>query len=421
MSFGMGRRAAWRVVCVAALLYFAAVATAQAVTFSFTGSEQAYVVPVGVTEVAIDAIGAPGGNGCQGGTSGIGGEISADFAVSPGSVLYVEVGGPGAPGDLGGGFCSSGSSAGGFNGGGAGGGDASGGGGGASDVRTVSAALSYSAGSRLIVAGGGGGAAFATGGGNAGGAATGAGGGGAGALGAGGAAGTSSACDPSNTAATAGDFGFGGTGDSQPPDNGGGGGGGGYWGGGGGGCSSNGGWGGGGGSSYVAPSAIDATSPTTSTSAPSVTITPQTPAPPPQGPPGPQGQAGQTGATGAPGQNGATGASGPAGQIELVVCNTVKKTTTKNGHKHTTKVQKCSTRLVSGVVKFTIDSDDLGASVSRAHHVYATGVAVPTGPGQWQLVLTRHLRHLRSGRYTLTLRTFQSHHRVVQRTKITIT
>ena len=40
-------RSARRGVCLTALVYFLAVATAQAVTFSFTGSEQAYVVPAG--------------------------------------------------------------------------------------------------------------------------------------------------------------------------------------------------------------------------------------------------------------------------------------------------------------------------------------------------------------------------------------
>jgi hypothetical protein len=70
-------------------------AAAQAMTFTFTGGEQAYVVPAGVTEVEIDAIGAAGGIGCLGTTGGLGGEITADFAVSPGSVLYVEVGGAG--------------------------------------------------------------------------------------------------------------------------------------------------------------------------------------------------------------------------------------------------------------------------------------------------------------------------------------
>jgi hypothetical protein len=137
-------------------------------------------------------------------------------------------------------------------------------------------------------------------------------------------------------------------------------------------------------------------------------------------PQGPAGQTGQTGQTGAQGPQGQKGAQGKPGRIELVVCRTVTETKTRNGHKHTIKVRKCSTRLVSGKVKFVVDSDDLGASLSRGHRVYATGVAVPTGAGRWQLVITHHVRQLRSGRYTLILRTLHSHRRVVQRTAITI-
>jgi hypothetical protein len=88
---------------------------------------------------------------------------------------------------------------------------------------------------------------------------------------------------------------------------------------------------------------------------------------------GPSGQAGATGATGQTGPQGPagkTGPQGPAGKIELVVCNTVTKTTTtgtgSTRHKHTVKVRRCTTRLVSGTVKFVIDGDDLGASVSQA-------------------------------------------------------
>jgi hypothetical protein len=98
----------------------------------------------------------------------------------------------------------------------------------------------------------------------------------------------------------------------------------------------------------------------------------------------------------------------------------VTKTTKKHGHKHTTKVQKCSTRLVSGTVKFMIDSDDLAATLGRAHRVYATGVAVPTAGDRWQLVLNDK-RVLRPGRYSLTLRTLHGQRRIVQRTTITIT
>ena len=215
--------------------------------------------------------------------------------------------------------------------------------------------------------------------------------------------------------------------------NGGGGGGGGYYGGGGGqggtgtnlGCQTAG--GGGGGSTYVTPSASAVTYATDSTGVPSITITPQTPATPPLASPGPQGQTGptgapgQTGATGPRGPTGATGPRGPAGQIELVVCRKVTKAIITHGHKRKVTVQKCATRLVSGKVKFTINANDLGATVSRAGVVYATGEAAPRGAGQWQLALTRRMRTLRPGRYALTLRTLGGRHRTVERTTITIT
>ncbi len=134
----------------------------------------------------------------------------------------------------------------------------------------------------------------------------------------------------------------------------------------------------------------------------------------------PQGAPGQTGATGQTGQTGATGPQGPAGKIELVVCHKVSKTTTSHGHRHKTTVQRCTTRLVSGTVKFTTDRADLGATVSRAGVTYATGLAIPTGTGHWQLVLTHRRHTLRPGRYTLTLRSRQGTHRIVQRTTMTI-
>ena len=73
-----------RAAAAAALILLASIASAQATTFTYTGGEQAYVVPSGVTEVAIQAIGAPGGIGCLGTTGGAGAEITADFAVGPG-------------------------------------------------------------------------------------------------------------------------------------------------------------------------------------------------------------------------------------------------------------------------------------------------------------------------------------------------
>jgi hypothetical protein len=87
----------------------------------------------------------------------------------------------------------------------------------------------------------------------------------------------------------------------------------------------------------------------------------------------------------------------------------------KEGH-----VKKCSTRLVSGVVKFKLHSDDIQTVVSRAHTVFANGVAVPIGHGRLQLMLTPR-RRLGRGRYTLTLRSPDRDRRVLKRTTITIT
>lgn len=412
------------------------------VTFTNTGAEQCYVVPSGVIDLRIGAVGAPGGEASNG--QGFGAAVGAVVPVTSGETLYVEVGGAGTTSS------SKGSAPGGFNGGGAGGapsptdfGNAGDGGGGASDVRSVSVATGaqLSLGSRLLVAGGGGGGSNFIGdlaaGGNAdqsGGGFDAGIGGTAGGDGGAGAGGDAPDCSPGTPQiGSVGTFGEGGAGGVGVPagtpatnggTNGGGGGGGGYYGGGGGqggtgtnlGC--QGGGGGGGGSSYATPFANAVTYATDSTGVPSVTITPQTSATPPQGLPGPQGKPGPQGPTG---QTGATGPRGPAGQIELVICRKVTKTITTHGHKRKVTVQKCTTRLVSGPVKFTIGADGLGATVSRAHVVYATGEAVRGAAGHWQLVLTRRMRKLRSGRYTLTLKALRGRPRIVERTMITIT
>jgi hypothetical protein len=63
-------------------------------TFSYAGSEQSYVVPVGVTEVHVVLVGAPGFGGTTFG--GDGAVVSADAPIPEGQmVLYVEVGGTG--------------------------------------------------------------------------------------------------------------------------------------------------------------------------------------------------------------------------------------------------------------------------------------------------------------------------------------
>lgn len=231
-------------------------------TFTFTGSEQTFVVPAGVTRLHVVAIGGRGGEaGSVAG--GAAAKAEADFTVTPGQTLYVEVGGNGQD------VIDGTAGAGGFNGGGAGGGGA-GGGGGASDLRLLPRTSGLAPDTRLIVAGGGGGGAgSANEAGGAGGAAGAAGssdqgganaGGGAGTLVAGGSGG--SGCAGSGET---GQLGLGGAGDGgEVGVNGGGGGGGGYFGGGGGsgGCTYGGG-GGGGGSSIVPAGGSVALAPST--------------------------------------------------------------------------------------------------------------------------------------------------------------
>lgn len=124
----------------------------ETVTFTYSGAEQQWVVPTGVTEVTIDAYGAQGG----GVAGGAGGRAQGVLAVTPGETLRVYVGGAG-------GYSSTVSSGG-------------SGGGGASDVRQGGSGLA----NRRIVAAGGGGMGYASGTGNV---AGGAGGGTAGANG----------------------------------------------------------------------------------------------------------------------------------------------------------------------------------------------------------------------------------------------
>ncbi len=125
--------------------------------FAFTGTQQTWTVPAGVTSINVVANGAQGGDVLvaewtpQGMAGAPGGRVASTMAVTPGQVLYINVGGKGA-----------GSSAAGAAGGYNGGGNAAShfglysgaGGGGASDIRVGGTVLS----NRVLVAGGGGGA-----------------------------------------------------------------------------------------------------------------------------------------------------------------------------------------------------------------------------------------------------------------------
>lgn len=157
-------------ITMASALIWSGVAQADTTSFTYTGGEQSFTVPAGVTSLHVTAVGAPGGLGVgnQAFGNALGGLVVADLTVSPGQLLYVEVGGAGGNGSAAsGGF-------GGFNGGGNGGNGTTGtggggGGGGASDVRTVSRSALNSLASRLLVAAGGGGTGGTSKGGGAGG------------------------------------------------------------------------------------------------------------------------------------------------------------------------------------------------------------------------------------------------------------
>lgn len=250
-------------------------AVAHATVFSYTGGEQSYTVPAGVSSLSITAIGAPGGGPLSGGlVAGRGAVVSGIVNVAPGQALYVEVGGSG------------GSPVGGFNGGGDSGtrnGLSVYGGGGASDVRTLPMSAGViSPNSRLIVAAGGGGSGYPAAPGGDAGAAGGSSpnssvGGGAGTQAAGGAGG----CDALQVGCGMnGSLGNGGTGGSSgdgAQTREGAGGGGGLYGGGGGGGVSDGAVGGGGGGSSLVPSGLGTLSLARLTTAPSVAITPVPP------------------------------------------------------------------------------------------------------------------------------------------------
>jgi hypothetical protein len=222
---------------------------AHADTFYYSGFEQFWSVPAGVSTVHIKAWGAQGGNGGMiqsGGANG--GFAQGDLLVIPGQVLGIQVGQKGGIGT------SVKSGYGGYNGGGAGGGylDDSGfyagGGGGASDVRINV----YQLDDRILVAGGGGGAGSGNVGvpGGAGGGAYGL--GGIGTMG--GSGGTQGSVGVGGLGLENGMNGDGDVGGSGAVSNNGvagGGGGGGYWGGGGGASNNTGGGGGGGGSAFT--------------------------------------------------------------------------------------------------------------------------------------------------------------------------
>jgi hypothetical protein len=62
-------------------------------TYSYTGAEQPFTVPAGVSSVHVVAVGAAGGSSASSIPGGKGARVSGDVSVTPGQTLYVEVGG----------------------------------------------------------------------------------------------------------------------------------------------------------------------------------------------------------------------------------------------------------------------------------------------------------------------------------------
>lgn len=121
--------------------------------FNYTGATQTFTVPPLTSFMTITAYGAEAASPTSGGADGavkpgLGGSVTATFPVTPGQVLYINVGQQ-APAS---------SSAGGWNGGGSGN-CAGNGGGGASDVSLFNK-TSPTGFTRIIVAGGGGGCGY---------------------------------------------------------------------------------------------------------------------------------------------------------------------------------------------------------------------------------------------------------------------
>jgi hypothetical protein len=61
--------------------------------FSYTGGDQQWEVPPGVTQVFIDVFGAQGGTSTSPGAGGLGGKVRAILNVTPGEILFLMVGG----------------------------------------------------------------------------------------------------------------------------------------------------------------------------------------------------------------------------------------------------------------------------------------------------------------------------------------
>lgn len=237
-------------------------ASTEVENFSYTGSEQTFIVPRGVTSIIASGYGAAGGHGSSdfNGRGGLGGSLEATLSTTPEETLSIYIGEQGhntignpGTGQQANNLWIGSDGLGGFNGGGNAT-SGSGGGGGSTDIRQNGNTLS----DRIFVVGSGGGGgnqrrnSESGGNGGNGGGLTGASGvnGAGGGIGGGGGSQTAGGSASGGNGATFGSLGQGGLGATTSRT--GGGGGGGYYGGGGGGhVSDKAGGGGGGGSSFT--------------------------------------------------------------------------------------------------------------------------------------------------------------------------
>ena len=82
-------------------------------------------------------------------------------------------------------------------------------------------------------------------------------------------------------------------------------------------------------------------------------------------------------------------------------CNGTTRRIITNGHKVQVKRLACSTPRLLGKGKLPIRKRDTRAALSRGRTVFATGFAVKTGNGHWQLVLQRRRKLRRGGTRSL--------------------
>jgi hypothetical protein len=87
---------------------------------------------------------------------------------------------------------------------------------------------------------------------------------------------------------------------------------------------------------------------------------------------------------------GPTGPPGPPGKVELVTCKKVGK------------IEKCSSKLVGGPVRFTVSSAHV-ASLSRGKVVYARVEVLFSRHGPLRLIVLHRLRRLTAGKYILSV------------------